>query len=382
MKNIRPYLIIISVFLFLLPIHKYPSHISHNCCEGKNIELEKVIKQKSGIDIRLKDYGWNWSEDDVSGTLEEGEISFHTTKWFMYLIHWGPIQLPEITVEYIKQRMIDMWGVDFEFTGNNGATQIQGHDAVWVEAYGTNRSFYTRFVVWNCPESGREFIGDLNYNLRLKTPIQDFEDQFYSIKTMDCHRIEHIENPRKGWVVYSSERYDLSFYHPLSWFIIDSPYYVPYTEYDGIRNHLTGSLLGLGSDQNIHITLRWFSESDTEPHSPVMGVDQKIIDNLINIIRKNTKIKDFQNGGRESYYIGERKIHRIWGICTFQQFDNVEDNDFYTDDGIYQAAQWRIGDKQAVAILFTRRYRFGVELSQPTRQIHDIFLKNFIQGIQ
>jgi hypothetical protein len=43
---------------------------------------------------------------------------------------WGSIQGAEITIDYIKERMLNMWGVIFEFTGKEGRIEGDWHPEV------------------------------------------------------------------------------------------------------------------------------------------------------------------------------------------------------------------------------------------------------------
>jgi len=79
-------------------------------------DLISLIKQKSGLEIQLDDQGWEWRQEDSLGTFEQGEMTFSDSKWLMYLIHWGPIQVQKLTEDYVKERMLGMWGVKFEIS--------------------------------------------------------------------------------------------------------------------------------------------------------------------------------------------------------------------------------------------------------------------------
>lgn len=346
----------------------------------KKENLISLIKQKSDLEIQLEDLGWQWREEDIIGTKEKGEFTFSDTKWLMYLIHWGPIQVPEITVDYVKERMLKMWGVKFEFTGKEGTTKVAGHDAVWVEAYGTNKSFYTRFIIWNCPESGREFIADTNYNLRRKTPKEDFEKEMRSAKTVQCHEgasAKHFQDLNKR---FKSKKYGLSFYYPEEWFMFDSPYYVPFPQYEGIRNRKMGSLLGLCSDQNISVTLKWSPLDEAKKEKPVMGVEQTILENLKSEIESRKEVESIQNHGMEDFTVNNKKITRIWGACQFKEPENETERAFFTGKGIYQVAELYLEKKKKkiVVILMTKLYRYGPRISSPSRHFQDRFLRDFI----
>lgn len=346
--------------------------------------LVSLIHQKSGLEIELEDIGWQWKEEDVKGTKNEGGITFADTKWLMYLIHWGPIQVPEITIEYVKNRMLNMWGVKFEFTGEEGITKIAGHDAVWIEAYGTNKSFYTRFIIWNCHESGREFIADTNYNLRRKTPREDFENEMRSAKTIQCHEGAFTERYPELTRKFDNVKNGLSFYYPENWFFFDSPYYVPFPQYKGIRDRETGSLLALCSDQNLSLTLKWSLLDVTQSEELFMDVEQKTLENLKKEIGSQKNVESFQNHGMEYFTIDSKKITRIWGNCRFREPEDETQRAFYTGKGIYQVAQWEIKkkNKKIIAILITQQFRYGTGISMPTRHFHDKFLRNLVSKIK
>lgn len=349
----------------------------------KSEDLVSLIKQRSGLEVKLEDIGWSWKEEDVKGSPESGEIAFSDTKWLMYLIHWGPIRVPKVTVDYVKERMLKMWGVNFEFTGKEGTTRVSGHEAAWAEAYGTNKSFYTRFIIWNCSESRREFIADTNYNLRTKTPKEDFEKEMLSARTVQCHSGALIERASELTKKFDSEKYGFSFYYPEEWFIFDSPYYVPFPQYEGIRSKEMGSLLGLCSDQNISVTLKWSPLEEPKKEEMVMGVEQKSLENLTSEIQSRKELDSFENYGIEYFTVNSRKIARIWGECIFKQPENEQQKAFFTGRGIFQAAQWNLENKKKkiVVILLTRQYKSATQLSSPTRHLQDKFLRDLINRI-
>jgi hypothetical protein len=341
-----------------------------------------LIRQKSGLEIKLEDVGWQWKEEDTTGTPEKGEITFSDSKWLMYLVHWGPIQTKKITVDYVKQRMLNMWGVKFEFTGKEGEMKISGHNAAWAEAYGTNKIFYTRFIIWNCLESGREFIADTNYNLRLKTPEADFEKERLSAKTICCHEGANPETIPDLTQKFSSEHYKLSFYYPEEWFMFESPFYVPFPEYEGIRDQKMGSLLALQSDQNISVTLKWHPLEEKKEEI-VMGVDQQILANLTKEIESQADVQNIQNQGFETFTVSGKKVFKTWGVYKVKNLGEKE-KAFYTGDGIYEVAQWDLKEKgkKITILLKTRSYLYQGVASSPSRHFQDKFLSNLVCTIK
>lgn len=342
-------------------------------------DLIALIKEKSGFNIKLEDVGWTWDEQDFTGSPEQGRLVFSDRKWLMYLIHWGPIQTPRITVDYIKKRMLNMWGVKFEFSGKEGTTKVAGHDAVWVEAYGTKNIFYTRFIAWNCPRSGREFIADTNYNLAYKTPENDFELERKSALSIQCHEGAMSEHDDALTSRYSSPKYALSFDYPEVWFVDDSPFYVPFPEYEGIRDRRMGSFLGLPSDENLTVVLKWRTLPKMDD-TVIMGVSQKIMESLKAEVESEPDLESLQGLGFERFNISGKKVHRIWGGIRLKP---AEKKDLYINEGIFQAASLDIEEKgkQVVVILKTKAFRYGTMVSSPERISLDRFLNKLVRTI-
>lgn len=346
-------------------------------------ELIAVIENRSGLSIALDDRGWAWREEDVTGTPERGELTFSDRKWMMYLIHWGPIQTAGISVDYVKARMLGMWGVDFEFTGRSGRTEVSGHDAVWVEAWGTDRAFLTRFIIWNCPGSGREFIADTNYNLRLKTPRQDFDDQWLSARTISCHEGAVPETiPAFGRRFDAPDR-GFSFQYPGRWFMLDSPFHVPFPEYEGVRDRAMGSLLGLPADQNITVTIMWFPATADSAVALDMGFDRRVIESLQAEMRSRPGFGEVVTRGRESFSIDGNPVHRIWGTYAAPSHADGRSTD-PAPEGVFQAAQWTIERKQKAVRVILRSHAFdyaGIR-SIPDRDVLDRFLRDLVRSVE
>jgi hypothetical protein len=344
---------------------------------GASVEdLTSLIHQKSGLEIKLDDEGWTWKPEEIQGTPESGQAVFSDTKWLMYLIHWGPIQKQELTTDYVRDRMLKMWGVPFEFTGQEGHTTMAGHDAVFVEAFGTKHAFRTRFIVWNCPESGREFIADTNYNLVAKTPVEDFEAERRSARTLACHDGAPVERFPDLHERFAGNRVGFTFDYPERWFLMDSPFYVPFPQYEGIRDENTGSLLLLCSDQNVRVVLQWGPAPETADPAAAKTLDKLVAgrDDIVN----PTSI------GSETFRIGDKTLTRIWGDCSFKEPEDKDDKDFFTGRGIYQAARWLLPErkKAITAIMTVREYSYSNHPSRPDRDILDRFVRDLVLSIR
>jgi len=342
--------------------------------------LLSAISRQSGLEIMLPAAGWTWNTQGIQGTPDSGKAAFSRQKWLMELIHWGPVQTDALTVTYVRNRMQTMWGVNFEFTGAEGKTQISGHPAVYVEAYGPNRAFFTRFVIWNCPESGREFIADMNYNLMLKTPAADFETELRVAKTTGCHPgapRERFPDLTSHW---ESDKNLLTFDHPERWFFFDSPFYVPFVQYEGVRDRRIGSIMGLCSDQNMEITLMWGPAGKGGSAPAMLGADQGAGKELRASLASVKSLASVQEEGLETFQIGTRSLTRLWGGCEFQEPEQEMERKFFGSHGIFAAASWNVPEKnkKVTIVLLTREYRYQSHTSSPTRDAPDRFLRDFV----
>ena len=115
------------------------------------------------------------------------------------------------------------------------------------------RPFYRpQFLIWNCPESGRQFIADMNYNTLYRTPRSELQAQIdATVRTLACHPGAPT-SPVPGHVArYDSLRFGLSFSYPLRWYVFENPYGVPHPAYRGFRDNTIGSVLAWPNQGNL-----------------------------------------------------------------------------------------------------------------------------------
>ncbi len=151
----------------------------------------------------------------------EGHLKLHTNKWLMCFLHWRPLT-PEneaITSEYVRDKLINFWGPNMDYftlKEGEGEMEINGHRAYYV-----NGDFMgqvnTRFIIWNCEETQRQFIADININKLLKTPDIYLELQEMIAKTVTCHG---DFNPSAEGVLtrfYRNDTLQIAFKTPSNW---------------------------------------------------------------------------------------------------------------------------------------------------------------------
>ncbi len=205
-----------------------------------------------------------WEIVKVDSTNSSGMIKLKKEIWLMNFLHWRKLsnKNENISVKYVKHLMNSLWGMQFTLTGTEGTTTINGHPAYYVDGK-LKEIVKTRFIVWNCPESGRQFISDCNINIARNTPERLFNLQTDEIaNTICCHGSKtHGKNKNlPQFVEYENE--NVSFDLPDNWrsnrFIVnpnsdkDKPGHYP----DGMTKY-RGTVWNLLSDSEKEITFVW-----------------------------------------------------------------------------------------------------------------------------
>ncbi len=212
---------------------------------------------------------WKLTKND--STVNNGHIKLENKIWLMHFIHWWELNEDNKNVsdEYVRELLKNVWGMQFELTGTEGKTTIAGHEAVFVE--GMLGDFVnTIFVVWNCPESGRQFLSDCNINISLNTPDKLLELQVDDItKSICCHDHENeSDNPLLTNHI-SYENVGVSFSIPPNWhsdfYIVNPDSDKKYPGYykDGVTEK-HGVIWNLVTDSEREINFVW-EKSNNDP---------------------------------------------------------------------------------------------------------------------
>jgi hypothetical protein len=207
--------------------------------------------------------GKDWKIISEQGSLNRGSIRLYQDEWFMYFLHWRPLtgERDKLNREYARELMLSFWGPDMPFTltHKEGELEIAGHKAYLVEGTIYEGRVHTRFIVWNCPETKRQFIADCNINVGRGTSENLLDLQEKITKTISCHPGGKIQNCPRLEKKYTSEKYGLSFltpencrthdYDPLEWFP------------EGMEE-LKGSLWTLPTDSAKYVELLWENKKE------------------------------------------------------------------------------------------------------------------------
>jgi hypothetical protein len=192
-------------------------------------------------------------------TLPDGGIvRLHHDKWLMYFVHWRPLtqEKEDLSPEYVRNLMLNFWGENMPFTLEDavGQMEVAGHKAYFVDGSIYEGTIQSRFVVWNCPETERQFIADCNINLRRGTPPELFDLQNDITLSISCHGTASVQKHPLLTQAYESRMYGISFLIPENWRTSE------YQDTDWFPDGLSrtnGTLWTLLTDSEKCVELRW-----------------------------------------------------------------------------------------------------------------------------
>lgn len=174
------------------------------------------------VDLQhLSRNGDDWTVFRAQRNVEVSTVTLHADKWLMYFLHWRPLtdKNRNLSIEYVKKLLLSFWGPDmpFRIVGQGGETTVGGHPAFYIDGTIYNNKIRTRFIVWNCDQTGRQFIADCNINKSLGTQDKFLHTQYKITSTIACHGNAVTNNHSELSRHYHSRRYKLSFFTPALW---------------------------------------------------------------------------------------------------------------------------------------------------------------------
>jgi hypothetical protein len=278
-------------------------------------DLESLFKDKAELAIDLPGLGYSWVDSSFTGSAEAGTFSVSSTKVIYYFLHWGPIELPEVTEDYVRGRIPKIWpGEGLKVLSVKQAT-VGGHPAYFAEVMPRREFYRAFFLIWNCPESGRQFIADMNYNVQYLTPRAELEAEFATTYyTLVCHPgaptrelPDHVER-------FDSQRFGICFDHPLRWYVFENPYGVPHPEYRGLRNKEIGSLLAHLQDMTTDIFFKWETLPDEQADdTEYMGNSVAQYRAAITCANAIDQVESFEYDEAETVTINGHKVFKLFG---------------------------------------------------------------------
>jgi len=294
-----------------------------------NIENEINMTQ-------LSRSGDDWIIHRVEKSEASTIIALHTDKWLMYFLHWRPLteKNRNLSIDYVKNLLLSFWGPDmpFEIKGEGGKTKVSSHAAYYIDGTIYNNRIQTRFIVWNCEETGRQFISDCNINNSLGTNKKLLNLQFEITSTISCHNNKVLNDNPLLSSKYQSDGFNLSFFKPKHWKteIFQSKKWFPQGP-----NDMTGTLWTLVTDSEKFIYLE--QQSAQQPLSEVLLRNK--VNNLIGSVMP-TSSKEMK-AVVTSIDLKEimKKEDQFWG--TGKLFTETEyQGEKYNSEYVFKAGLW------------------------------------------
>jgi hypothetical protein len=181
----------------------------------------------------------------------------------MYFVHWRPLteERENLSLEYVRHLMLNFWGADMPFTLGDSVhqTQVAGHQALAIDGTIYDGAIRSRFIVWNCPQTKRQFVADCNINLGRGTQPELFDLQTEITYSIDCHQGGQTQKHPNLKQEFASKDYNLAFSIPESWRVH------PYQDTTWFPSGMTennGSLWTLLTDSEKYVELKWNQQQE------------------------------------------------------------------------------------------------------------------------
>ncbi|MCP4685685.1 MAG: hypothetical protein GY867_09590 [bacterium] len=180
---------------------------------------DKIDAYISLDSLRSTGEDWNVVFQDIEA--DRGRVTLQHDNWLMCFLHWRTLDSAkrDLSVEYVQHHLLNFWGPDmpFELTGTSGSVTVAGHDAYFVDGTIYEGAIKTRFVVWNCDQTGRQFTSDCNINKSLGTADDRLDLQYAITRTICCHDGCESKPNEELPQPYSAPEWQVSFQVPSEW---------------------------------------------------------------------------------------------------------------------------------------------------------------------
>ncbi|MBU0983827.1 MAG: hypothetical protein KKA42_08155 [candidate division Zixibacteria bacterium] len=282
---------------------------------------------------RLKSSGADWEITRQDITPEAGHIRLQHDNWLMYFLHWRPLDSTnrDLSVSYVQHHLLNFWGPEmpFSLTDDTGTTTVAGHPAWYAGGTIGGGAIRTRFIVWNCEETNRQFTADCNINLSMGTVEKQLETQYDITAAICCH--DGCTSPEDADLpqVHSSNEWNLQFATPASWRTL--PFQASSWFPDGM-SLTNGTLWTLMTDSDKLIDLRWIGHD--EP------VTVARLESLLNELLVDS-VAAAKNPGVFSFLIdtGYTADGRVWVKGTLEWLQSY-DGELLADERTFVASLW------------------------------------------
>ncbi len=346
-------------------------------------DLESLLQNKANLTIDWPDLGYTWNDSTFTGSAETGTISINATKVIYYFLHWGPIENPIVTKDYVRKRIPQIWPSEGLQVLSVNETTVAGHPAFYAEVMPQREFYRAFFLIWNCPESGRQFIADMNYNVRFRTPRTELEAEFETTyQTLACHVGAETKELSQHVVRYDSHRFGIRFDHPINWFVFENPYGVPHPQYRGRRNRKIGSLLANLQDTETDISIKW----DNLP--PGNSDDLQMMGNSVEHYRAAIKfgnsleqIESFKYDDAETISLNGRKVFKLFGDVLRKTPEQLSPDFVSKARAMVVLIDDQVNNRRLQVLFLIDQFKVDGVFRRPERDIFDRWAEILADGV-
>ncbi len=327
----------------------------------------------------LRSLGNDWDVLHHNETSDGGELMLQHEIWYMYFLHWRPLneENRNITPIYVRHQLLNWWGPNmayFTLKSSEGELSINGHKAYYVDGDYLGM-VDTRFVIWNCEETNRQFIGDLNINRKLNTPRIIYDAQLLSLNTISCHGDSSFHGQKIFPKHYISEKGKLDFHTLDSW---NTDEFESSSWYPGGISDSSGSIWTLPADSRKQIMLFW-KDSKEKINKKTMEEFFMQIDEYSPVADDSLIYGDFEYSGVES----DKEIFFTEGTFTLRTAKNGMQGKEYQEEFIFSSYLWQKNEKTyfLLASMINMKNVWNNQVNlKPDRNMFNKFLDNEVKN--
>jgi hypothetical protein len=292
----------------------------------------------------LRSNGDDWEIVHEQYAADAGRITLYHNYWLMYFLHWRPLSeiADTLSAAYVEHHLLNFWGesMPFELTGTGGTTVVDGHKAYFVDGTIYDGRIQTRFIVWNCEQTGRQFTSDCNVNLSVGTNPNYLREQEEITRTICCHGTCGPFVTDSDNQLWKSKPYNLSFVKPHSWRTND---FAAKTWFPDGPSDTNATLWTLPTDSEKRLELIW------RPKEDKLSAD--LMRQMLNeLVIDTTESKD--TVGISNLQLDSASDHdgRWYGDGTFGLRDSREE-ETYTDNYDFGVMLWSRGERTYLLVI-------------------------------
>jgi hypothetical protein len=347
--------------------------------------VAKLLNEKAALSMSFPEGGYLLEKEAFQGDPTQGSLWVDRQKMTYYMVHWGPIETETITPEYVTARIPTVWPTEGLVVQRTEPATVAGHPAVYAEVL-PKRAFYrAHFLIWNCPESGRQLIADMNYNVSLRTPRSDLQAQIdATTKTLSCHDGAPVSRVDGLDARFESPRFRLGFAHPLRWYVIENPFGVPHPAYHGVRSAEVGSLLCWPKDRSVRVGVFWrpLPKEGSKERAQMLAGGSGTDRGALAFAKEISEFASFDPQATEIVSVDGIKAFKVLGDVVRKEPPAADSGDEAEGRALVIALDQEPTERRLFLVVWIDRYRRDGIAYPPDRDIFDRWGLALLSGLE